>query len=83
MAVLTALLDFPTDLTNDAKSIKHPALFYVGENEEFWKEFVINGASDYPNVTFKIVPELDHVGAAEKSDLVMPIVQDFLSAAIA
>ena len=79
-ASTTANRDDP-GLDDALSTMALPCLLYVGEADEFFYEGVKECVKLIPNATFFTLPGLDHGGAFDRIDLVLPHVTEFLSKA--
>lgn len=67
------------DLAADLPAMTMPVLVFLGELDGLWPPAVTNKAyGALPNVTFLVLPGLDHTRALRRSDLVLPHVKEFL-----
>lgn len=81
VAALTAFLDTPIDYGDTVKSISIPLLFYIGDIDHFYKEFIKRGPEMYPEAQFVILPGLDHPGAFYQIESGFSTVSQFLASA--
>ena len=79
MASTLALRDHVRDYSNIAQQMTMPCLFYDGDADAF-HDNARNFVDTLPDASFVSLPGQDHGGTFTRSDLVLPLVREFLSA---
>lgn len=79
MASTLALRDHVRDYSNIAQQMTMPCLFYDGDADAF-HDNARNFVDTLPDAGFVSLPGQDHGGTFTRSDLVAPLVREFLSA---
>jgi pimeloyl-ACP methyl ester carboxylesterase len=68
------------DMVNELSQMTIPLLVFVGESDQFFPhEQLREGYKNVPDLTFLILPNLDHMQAEQRSDLIVPHVKEFLA----
>jgi pimeloyl-ACP methyl ester carboxylesterase len=68
------------NLEADLPAMTMPFLILLGEFDHLWPPQVTNKAfSALPDVTFVVLPGLNHVQSGQRSDLVLPHIKEFLT----
>lgn len=83
MDALVAILNSPRgNLERDLLATEMPFLIYVGAADAMYDtpEKIAQWAQSLPRARFVSLPDLNHTQAIERSDLVLPHVEDFLRA---
>ncbi len=83
LAALIALVssrDWRIGFEDVLPTITMPCMIFVGEEDPSYPG-ALKGAKEMPNVTFVSIPELNHVDAAYRSELVLPHITKFLKTA--
>jgi len=78
---LRACLKSPwLNLEADLPNMTMPFLVFLGGLDPLWPPEITNKAySTLPNVTFVVLPGLNHMAAFTHSDLVLPHIKEFLA----
>ncbi len=66
-------------LENDVLQIALPCLFYAGDADEGSHKYGKDMAQQMPNASFYSLPGLNHVGASDATEQIMPQVLSFLA----
>jgi pimeloyl-ACP methyl ester carboxylesterase len=76
---LVAILKQPwIDLQKDLSEMKMPVLLFGGETD-YALPGMLEAVKLLPNVTFMSLPGLNHIDVIRQSDLIIPLVKNFLS----
>ena len=75
---LLALIQDRSDMSNILPDVTLPCLLYAGSADDQF-ELVERCAHELPNGSFESLPDLDHLQAMARSDLVVPRVASFLA----
>lgn len=67
------------NLENDVLQIELPCLFYAGDADEDAHRFGKEVTSKMPNVRYFSLPGLDHIGASDATEQIIPQVLSFLA----
>ena len=71
------------DMVNALSQMTIPLLVFVGESDQFFPhEQLREGYKYVPDLTFFTLPNLDHMQAEQRSDMIVPHVKEFLSRVI-
>lgn len=79
VAVLEYLNYQQPNLEKEVLEIELPCLFYAGEADEDVHKFGKEMASKMPNVRYFSLPGLDHIGASDATEQIVPQVLSFLA----